>query len=469
MCIVDFLLLLLFLLVTVQHASTSTSSFVMRTTTFNFPAFNSHHRVVETLRHTTQSRLLQASVVVDVDGIDDDSLLSLLSEKEEERRLRFRGVGRLYTNTIHDTDNPNANATVKLENSNNDVGANTNNDTSAKILNIESSASSAAAVPAYVQILDRLEHSHVVVVGVGGVGSWAVEALCRSGIGAITLIDLDDICLSNTNRQLHTLASTIGHLKIDTMQHRLHEINPDCTVSLIHDFVTKQNVDEIWTTIETLSSSSAAASSSVSSIQQIATQTIISAPTTLTTKVIPNVTVCLDAIDGSDAKTAWIASCARRKIPIVTCGGSAGRSDPTKFVINDLTRVVEDPLLSSCRKNLRKYYGYPKVLRDSDDDTHTNNTKKKKNRMKLPRKWKIACVYSTEKPKSDNTATSSAASFRGRCDGAMGTACFVTGTSGFVAAGKVVDMIATNTFSIPKQFTGNQLRTTTWFGDNGLD
>ena len=464
MCIVDFLLLLLFLLVTVQHASTSTSSFVMRTTTFNFPAFNSHHRVVETLRHTTQRRLLQASVVVDVDGIDDDSLLSLLSEKEEERRLRFRGVGRLYTNTIHDTDNPNANATVKLENSNNDVGANTNNDTSAKILNIESSA---AAVPAYVQILDRLERSHVVVVGVGGVGSWAVEALCRSGIGAITLIDLDDICLSNTNRQLHTLASTIGHLKIDTMQHRLHEINPDCTVSLIHDFVTKQNVDEIWTTIETLSA--AAASSSVSSIQQIATQTIISAPTTLTTKVIPNVTVCLDAIDGSDAKTAWIASCARRKIPIVTCGGSAGRSDPTKFVINDLTRVVEDPLLSSCRKNLRKYYGYPKVLRDSDDDTHTNNTKKKKNRMKLPRKWKIACVYSTEKPKSDNTATSSAASFRGRCDGAMGTACFVTGTSGFVAAGKVVDMIATNTFSIPKQFTGNQLRTTTWFGDNGLD
>lgn len=313
-------------------------------------------------------------------------------ETSEERDLRFAGVGRLYTT-----------------------------DANKKQSNTESAEESLRE--GHLGVIDRLQASRVVIVGLGGVGSWAAEAICRSGVGHITLIDLDDICISNTNRQLHALSTSVGQMKIDAMQSRLKEINPDCEVTLIHDFVSKENADEIWNTIGELSSKP--------------------------------VTACLDAIDGSDAKTAWIASCARRKVPIVTCGGSAGRTDPTKFVCDDLTRAIEDPLLSSCRKNLRKYYGFQEGVSPGEKARDPSTGKLKK---KLPRKWKIQAVYSRESPKS---APKESSSMR-RCDGALGTACFVTGTSGFVAAGKVVEMIANNKLPKPKQFSGNQLRTKTW-------
>ncbi len=313
-------------------------------------------------------------------------------ETSEERDLRFAGVGRLYTT-----------------------------DTNKNQSNTESAEESLRE--GHLGVIDRLQASRVVIVGLGGVGSWAAEAICRSGVGHITLIDLDDICISNTNRQLHALSTSVGQMKIDAMQSRLKEINPDCEVTLIHDFVSKENADDIWNTIGELSSKP--------------------------------VTACLDAIDGSDAKTAWIASCARRKVPIVTCGGSAGRTDPTKFVCDDLTRAVEDPLLSSCRKNLRKYYGFQEGVSPGEKARDPSTGKLKK---KLPRKWKIQAVYSRESPKS---APKESSSMR-RCDGALGTACFVTGASGFVAAGKVVEMIANNKLPKPKQFSGNELRTKTW-------
>jgi tRNA A37 threonylcarbamoyladenosine dehydratase len=318
-----------------------------------------------------------------------------------ERDLRFAGVGRLYTTAESTSMKQNK------ESANQTLG--------------EQEPSSREG---HLEVIDRLEASRVVVVGLGGVGSWAAEALCRSGVGHITLIDLDDICISNTNRQLHALSTSVGQMKIDAMQTRLKLINPDCDVTLIHDFISKENADEIWNIIDELSSKA--------------------------------VTACLDAIDGSDAKTAWIASCARRKVPIVTCGGSAGRTDPTKFICDDLTSAIEDPLLSSCRKNLRKYYGFQEGVSPGSKAQDPYNGKLRK---KLPRKWKIQAVYSTEQPRSISTKESS--SMR-RCDGALGTACFVTGTSGFVAAGKVVEMIANNKLSVPKQFRGNELRTKTW-------
>ncbi len=327
-------------------------------------------------------------------SVAPESAKSLTSvSSSDERDLRFAGVGRLYTTE------------KKKKQSNNE----TDGEESLR--------------DGHLGVIDRLDASRVVVVGLGGVGSWAAEALCRSGVGHITLIDLDDICISNTNRQLHALSTSVGQMKIDAMQRRLKEINPECEVTLIHDFVSKENADEIWNTIEELS------------------------PTA--------VTACLDAIDGSDAKTAWIASCARRKVPIVTCGGSAGRTDPTKFVCDDLTRAMEDPLLSSCRKNLRKYYGFQEGVAPGEK---TRDPSTGKLRKKLPRKWKIQAVYSTESPKS---APKESSSMR-RCDGALGTACFVTGASGFVAAGKVVEMIASNKLPKPKQFHGNVLRTKTW-------
>ena len=297
----------------------------------------------------------------------------------DDNDLRFAGVGRLYTEE-------DLVSTKEGEPENND-----------QVIAGPSSRQG------HLNVIDRLRESHCVVVGLGGVGSWAAEALCRSGIGYITLIDLDDICISNTNRQLHALSSSVGQMKIDAMKTRLLQINPNCKVTLIYDFVSKENADEMWDDIEKLSSKP--------------------------------VTACLDAIDGSDSKAAWIASCVRRKVPVVTCGGSAGLTDPTKFICDDLTRAFHDPLLSLTRKNLRKYYGFqggvPKGSKCRDPSTG-------KLRKKLPRKWKIQAVYSSEQARSVSKKSSSMR----QCDGPLGTACFVTGTSGFIAAGKSICSVA---------------------------
>lgn len=283
----------------------------------------------------------------------------------EQRNLRFGGVGRLYTSPADDeSDDP------------------------------------------HLTVIDRLSRATVMVVGLGGVGSWAAEAICRSGVGSLVLIDLDDICISNTNRQLHALSSTVGQMKIDEMKRRLNDINPDCQIHLIHDFVSNDNIDDIF-------------------------------------KGFPDITACLDAIDGTRGKTALIAACARYGIPIVTCGGSAGRTDPTKFVCEDLTRVERDRLLSACRKDLRKLYGFEQGRSFFD-----------KSKRGPPRKWNIQAVYSTEPPKSLPAGSDASSSLR-RCDGALGTASFVTGTSGFVAAGVIISQIANGKLLVPRYFPKN--------------
>lgn len=260
----------------------------------------------------------------------------------------------------------------------------------------------------HLQVVERLSQATVVVVGLGGVGSWAAEAICRSGVGNIVMIDLDDICISNTNRQLHARSDTVGRMKIDEMKRRLHFINPDCNIRLIYDFVSPDNVDEILSGI-------------------------------------PDVTACLDAIDGTKGKSSLIAACARHSIPIVTCGGSAGRTDATKFVCDDLTRVTGDPLLSACRKKLRQQYGF-----EEGASFRTSSGKKRK----PSRKWNIQAVFSIE-PQKKLPQGSDASSLR-RCDGALGTACFVTGTAGFVAAGELIAQIANDSLLVPRHFEGNK-------------
>jgi len=252
-------------------------------------------------------------------------------------------------------------------------------------------------------ILHRLHHSTVAIVGLGGVGSWAAEALCRSGVGNLILIDLDDICISNTNRQLHALTSTVGQMKIDEMKRRLLDINPGCNVTLIHDFVTVDTADELITSL-------------------------------------PGLTACIDAIDGMIEKTALILACVNHSIPIVTCGGAAGRMDPTQIVIDDLTKVSEDRLLFHCRKRLRQNHGFPKVPLPGQG---------KKARV---RKWRINSVYSTEvQQKMDNTKADTATSSFRACDGFLGTGVFVTGCYGFVAATKIIEMIAMDSLIVPKK------------------
>ena len=153
--------------------------------------------------------------------------------------------------------------------------------------------------------------------------------------------------------------------------------------------------------------------------------------------LLPEVDVILDAIDGQVEKTALLAASCVKGVPIVTCGGAAGRIDPTKIVVDDLTKSADCRLLFSCKKVLRDHY------RLFTKGPSTGNLKKYR-----PRKWNIAAVFSTEIQKKieQDKDTSSLR----RCDGALGTACFVTGTFGFVAASHVVSMIVNDKLVKPR-------------------
>jgi tRNA A37 threonylcarbamoyladenosine dehydratase len=252
------------------------------------------------------------------------------------------------------------------------------------------------------QVLDRLKSATVAVVGLGGVGSWTAEALCRSGIGHLVLIDLDDICISNTNRQLHTLATNVGQMKTDIMRQRLVDIHPYCRITLIHDFVLLDNVQEIVG-------------------QKLKDQL--------------RVTAVVDAIDGHEEKAALLAACADFGLPVVTCGSPAGTSDPTQIVCQDLTQVEGDSLLGPCRQVMQEDFAFPEVAKDDSSGTRAP--------------WNIPSVYSQQTVRScpSNLLVDQTSSFR--CDGSLGTASFVTGTVGFVAASRIVDMIVSQALVPP--------------------
>lgn len=167
--------------------------------------------------------------------------------------------------------------------------------------------------------LERFRNAHVGVVGIGGVGSWAAEALARSAIGQITLIDLDMVAESNVNRQIHALGEAFGRAKTDAMAERLLAINPACKVYRIEDFVSPENLDRMLDN---------------------------------------NFDYLIDAIDQVRTKAAMIAGCTARRIPIITAGGAGGQTDPSRIEIADLSRTIQDPLLSKVRALLRKEYGF---------------------------------------------------------------------------------------------------------------
>ena len=274
-------------------------------------------------------------------------------------------------------------------------------------------------------VLDCLQQSTVVVVGLGGVGSWAAEALSRSGIGHLVLVDLDDICMSNSNRQMHTLSTTVGKFKIDVLANRFRDTNPLCRISCVYDFISLENAEEI--------------------LDQI--QIMVQTKKGTTNK--NNITAVVDAIDGSKEKAALLAACTDANIPVVTCGAAAGCLDPTRIVCADLTRVSDDKLLTTCRSNLRKYHNFPPGL-----PFH-----KRKN----TKSWHLPAIYSTERvpkissPKSSESSEDAESeeeeqesTFR-LCDGELGTACFVTGSFGFTAAAQVITGIVQNTLTPPRR------------------
>jgi len=167
----------------------------------------------------------------------------------------------------------------------------------------------------------RLRAAHVCVVGIGGVGSWVAEALARTAIGKLTLIDLDMVAESNTNRQIHALEPVFGKAKVDAMAERIAQINPECLIQCIEDFVTVDNME---------------------------------------TTLGGGFDVVVDAIDQARVKTAMIDFCKRRKQPIVVVGAAGGQIDPTQIRVSDLSQTAQDPLLAKVRASLRREHGFPR-------------------------------------------------------------------------------------------------------------
>ncbi|MCO4321551.1 tRNA cyclic N6-threonylcarbamoyladenosine(37) synthase TcdA [Aliidiomarina quisquiliarum] len=233
----------------------------------------------------------------------------------------------------------------------------------------------------------RIQQLHLAVAGLGGVGSWAAEALARTGVGALTLIDMDDICLSNVNRQSHALTSTVGQLKTEVLAARLLEINPALNITIVDDFI---RADEPAADLP------------------------------------EGLHGMLDAIDSVAPKVALLAWCVRNKLPVVTTGGAGGQIDPTAIRITDVARVQQDPLMAKVRYELRRRYGYSK------------NPK---------RKFGIDCVYSEEQlryPVGDGTVSHAKPGLAGGrldCATGFGASLMVTGSFGFFAAARLLQRV----------------------------
>ncbi len=235
--------------------------------------------------------------------------------------------------------------------------------------------------------LHQLRRAHVCVIGVGGVGSWTVEALARSGLGALTLIDLDDVCITNVNRQLPALDGTVGRPKIAVLAERMRLIHPACQLTLVPDFVTPNNLAKL---------------------------------------LVGPFDAIVDGVDRTGIKAAIIAHAHQSGQPVVTVGGAGGRRDPTAVRRSDLSLSVGDLLLKGVRKRLRRDHGFPKGEGQS---------------------FGVSAVYSAEPqvfPWADGTCRAEAeegSSLRLDCAAGFGAAGFVTGAFGFAAAAAAIQYI----------------------------
>jgi tRNA A37 threonylcarbamoyladenosine dehydratase len=189
----------------------------------------------------------------------------------------------------------------------------------------------------------RVSAAHVAIVGIGGVGSWVAEALARSGVGHLTLIDLDHVAESNVNRQVHALGATLGQAKVLAMAERIAAINPAATVACIDEFVTVENAATI----------------------------------------VPPCDAVVDCIDQVAPKAALLAACRARGLVVLASGAGGGRTDPTRIRHADLARAQGDPLLAKVRYRLRRQHGFPRERASAQDHTRA-------------RKFGIVAVFSDE-------------------------------------------------------------------------
>ncbi len=256
-------------------------------------------------------------------------------------------------------------------------------------------------------VMKQLFQTHVIVLGLGGVGSWAAESLARSGVGRITVVDFDEICITNANRQLHALQGLVGQKKAEVMAERLRKINPQAQVTALTQFYNQETSEEIL-------------------------------------GLQPDYIV--DCIDNLTAKTYLLNECRQKNLKIITSCGASAKMDPTRIKISDLAQTQVDPMAHAVRKILRQEYQFPKGNR---------------------KKFDIPCVYSDEPPmepielKYDNGQGFKCVCPQGQNDlhsclhrsVIWGTASFVTGAFGLAMASWVVRDIVKTQSSLKKQLS----------------
>lgn len=247
-----------------------------------------------------------------------------------------------------------------------------------------------------VSALARFRAARVAVIGIGGVGSWTVEALARSGIGHLTLVDLDEICVTNVNRQLHAMDGQVGRQKTEAMAERVRAISPTCDVQVLPTFFGEKNAAEILS---------------------------------------QGFDYVVDAIDTVRQKSLLLAECKQRGIPVVTCGAAGGRRDPSRIRVVDVAHTIHDALLMQVRKQLRAKHGFPKA-----------STGKK------AKKFGIEAVFTEEQavfPQCDGSVSTDkpeGTNLRLSCESGYGTAAPVTATFGLIAASRVLEGLAKGGF-----------------------
>lgn len=231
----------------------------------------------------------------------------------------------------------------------------------------------------------RLREASVCVVGLGGVGSWSVEALARSGVGGITLVDLDEVCVTNINRQIHALTESVGQSKAELLAARVRAINPECRVRVVKKFFSESTADQVLSL---------------------------------------GFNVVLDTIDSNQHKTTLIGECVTRSIRIITVGSGGDRTSAASVAVVDLARTIHDPLLQIVRKQLRQRYGFPKGERAF---------------------FNVPCVYLPKQrglsSEAESGDTCEATQGRKSCNDGLGSAVYVTGVLGFIAAGEVIRIL----------------------------
>ncbi|MFC6635379.1 tRNA cyclic N6-threonylcarbamoyladenosine(37) synthase TcdA [Microbulbifer taiwanensis] len=239
--------------------------------------------------------------------------------------------------------------------------------------------------------LDKLYNAHFVVIGIGGVGSWTAEALARSGAGHITLIDLDDVCITNSNRQSHALADTIGRIKVDVMAERLRQINPEIAVHTEEEFVAADNFAELLDPDKR------------------------------------SIDIVIDAIDAARVKAALIAYCKARKLRLITVGSAGGKRDPGRIGCADLGRTINDPMLAKVRSHLYRFHNFQKSRK---------------------RQFGVDAIFSTEPmvfPQPDGSVCQQKSGMEDGvkldCSGGFGAATMVTGSFGFAAASRGIERL----------------------------